>query len=81
MRLGNGKWENTVFNSRLQLTQIGLGIVENSQNLLKLQYSYGTTAKNGNVVSQTITIPGAAHDFVRIGIRQPRLVPPAAGGG
>jgi len=47
MRLGNGKWENTTFNSSLQPTQIGLGNGVNSQNLLKLQYSYGTTANNG----------------------------------
>ena len=27
MRLGNGKWENTVFNSGMQPTQIGLGAI------------------------------------------------------
>lgn len=59
MRLGNGKWENTVFNSRLQPTQIGLGNGVNSQNLLKFAYSYGTTANNGNVLSQTITVPAS----------------------
>ena len=49
MRLGNNRWESTVFNSRLQPVQIGLGTVQNSTNLLKLDYSYGTTANNGNV--------------------------------
>ncbi|HRJ90510.1 MAG TPA: hypothetical protein PLX39_17670, partial [Pyrinomonadaceae bacterium] len=57
MQLGNGRWESTVFNSRLQPTQIGLGVTPNATNLLKLDYSYGTTANNGNVLSQTITVP------------------------
>jgi RHS repeat-associated protein len=67
MRLGNGKWENTVFNSRLQPTQIGLGNGVNSQNLLKLQYEYGSTASvnNGNVTKQTITVPGVAQPFIQ----------------
>jgi RHS repeat-associated protein len=57
MRLGNGKFENTSFNSRLQPTQIGLGSSATNQNLLKLNFDYGTTANNGNVQSQTITVP------------------------
>jgi YD repeat-containing protein len=65
MRLGNGRWENTTFNSRLQPTQIGLGAGAYSQSLLKLEYSYGTTANNGNVVEQKITVPGVTHPFVQ----------------
>jgi RHS repeat-associated protein len=61
MKLGNNRWETTQFNSRLQSTQIGLGSGATSLNLLKLDYSYGTTANNGNVLSQTITVPGMAH--------------------
>ncbi len=57
MQLGNNRWESTQFNSRLQPTQIGLGLTPGATNLLKLDYSYGTTANNGNVVSQTITVP------------------------
>ena len=57
LRLGNGKFENTQFNSRLQPTQIGLGASASTQNLLKLNYDYGTTDNNGNVKSQTITVP------------------------
>lgn len=65
MRLGNGRWKSTQFNSRLQPIQIALGTSQqNAQgtsptasNLLKLDYSYGTTANNGNVQSQTITVP------------------------
>ena len=54
MRLGNGRWENTAFNSRLQPTQIGLGGSATNTSLLKLNYGYGTTDNNGNVKSQTI---------------------------
>ena len=66
MKLGNGKFENTAFNSRLQPTQIGLGSSATDQGLLKLNYNYGTTNNNGNVLSQTITVPtvGAIHGFV-----------------
>ena len=57
MRLGNGKWETTSFNSRLQPTQIGLGSSATNQSLLKLNYDYGTTDNNGNVKSQQISVP------------------------
>jgi RHS repeat-associated protein len=57
MQLGNGRWESTQFNSRLQPTQIALGTTPNATNLLKLDYTYGTTQNNGNVLSQTITVP------------------------
>jgi RHS repeat-associated protein len=66
MRLGNGRWENTSFNSRLQPIQIGLGSSATSQNLLKLNFDYGGSDNNGNVKSQTITVPtsGANQGFV-----------------
>jgi len=57
MQLGNGRWESTQFNSRLQPTQIALGVTQGATNLLDLDYSYGTTANNGNLLSQTITVP------------------------
>lgn len=57
MRLGNGLWESTQFNSRLQPTQIALGVTQGATNLLKLDYSYGSTQNNSNVLSQTITVP------------------------
>ncbi len=59
MRLGNGKFENTTFNSRLQAIQIGLGSSATSQNLLKLNFDYGAiaTENNGNVTKQTVTVP------------------------
>jgi RHS repeat-associated protein len=56
MKLGNGKWEHSTFNSRLQPTQIGLGASSADSSVLKLDYDYGTTSDNGNVLSQTISI-------------------------
>lgn len=58
MRLGNGLWEHTNFNSRLQPTQIGLGTASTNSSVLQLDYGYGTTSNNGNVLSQTISILG-----------------------
>ena len=43
LQLGNGRWENTQFNARLQPTQIGLGSSANAQDLWKVNYDYGTT--------------------------------------
>jgi RHS repeat-associated protein len=66
MRLGNGKFENTTFNSRLQPIQIGLGSSATSQNLLKLNFDYGGIDNNGNVKSQQIAVPtvGTNQGFV-----------------
>ncbi len=60
MQLGNGRWESTAFNSRLQPTRIALGVTGNgaqAHDLLKLDYGYGGANNNGNVLSQTITVP------------------------
>jgi len=60
MQLGNFKWESTVFNSRLQPTQIALGTTQSASDVLKLDYTYNTPStadNNGNVLSQTITVP------------------------
>lgn len=65
MQLGNGRWESTEFNDRLQPTQIALGTTPGATNLLKLDYGYGTTANNGNVLSQTITVPGMTHPLIQ----------------
>ncbi|MEQ1922405.1 MAG: RHS repeat-associated core domain-containing protein [Pyrinomonadaceae bacterium] len=71
MQLGNGHWESTTFNSRLQPTQIALGTTGTSTlayDLLKLNYTYdnGTAStNNGNVMSQTITVPGLTHPFIQ----------------
>jgi hypothetical protein len=68
LRLGNGKWENTQFNSRLQPIQIGLGSSATNQSLLKLSFDYGSTDNNGNVKSQQIVVPtiGANTGFTAI---------------
>jgi RHS repeat-associated protein len=74
MQLGNGRWESTVFNSRLQPTQIALGTVQNGTDKLLLNYSYGdwngtsidATKNNGDIVQQVITVPtvGTSSGFV-----------------
>ncbi|MCV5090246.1 DUF2860 domain-containing protein, partial [Escherichia coli] len=48
---------STTFNPRLQPTHIGLGSSAGTQNLLKLNFDYGTTDNNGNVKSQQIAVP------------------------
>jgi len=71
MQLGNGRWESTQFNSRLQPTQIALGSTNAATDLVKLNYTYNTTGNadnNGNVLSQTITVPtvGSNNGFVAV---------------
>lgn len=58
LRLGNTLWEHKNFNSRLQPEQIGLGTASTNASVLQLDYSYGTSTNNGNLQSQTITLPG-----------------------
>lgn len=41
MKLGNGLWEHTNFNSRLQPTEIGLGTSSTSPSTVGLTYNYG----------------------------------------
>jgi RHS repeat-associated protein len=55
--LGNGRWEQWQFNSRLQPWTIGLGYSINDMDLLKLEYQYqnAQTANNGNVLQAIIT--------------------------
>jgi RHS repeat-associated protein len=70
---GQERWEHTLFNSRLQPVEIGLGSTVTSAELLKLSYQYGEivngtleqTRNNGNVQSQTITVPGLAQPLVQ----------------
>lgn len=65
MKLGNGLWDRTEFNSRLQIRQIGLGTAQSNANVLQLDYAYGGTDNNGNIKTQTITAPGAAQPYVQ----------------
>ena len=63
--LGNGLWEQRRYNARLQPTQIGLGtekvaagtaLTTTRAGLLLLDYSYGSTSNNGNLLSQRIRV-------------------------
>ena len=60
IKLGNNRWESINFNNRLQPTRIALGTSQNATNLLKLDFTYGTTNNSGNVLAQTITTPTAS---------------------
>jgi RHS repeat-associated protein len=68
MRLGNGLWESVKVNDRFQTTEISLGTSAGSGNRLKLEYDYGMTQNNGNVLSQKITVPaiGTVSGFVAV---------------
>lgn len=61
MKLGNGRWENATYNSRQQITKIGLGNSATDTGLLKLEYKYDTTTtsydNNGSMREQKITVP------------------------
>ena len=72
MQLGNGRWESTVFNSRLQPEQIALGTTQNGTDKLKLNYEYGKLesngtiiagSNNGNVAKQLITVPNVGSNL------------------
>ena len=67
MRLGNGKWETTSFNARLQPVQLGLGASATDYGLWKVNYEYGElqtngtvdlVKNNGNIAKQTLNVPG-----------------------
>jgi RHS repeat-associated protein len=62
MLLGNGNSEHTNFNSRLQAVQIGVGpSFPDDSSILKLDYGYGAAASNnGNLITQTITVPNSS---------------------
>ena len=69
MKLGNNLWEHTIFNNRLQPVLIGLGTsqsIPNPQdfNRFRVDYSYGTTNNNGNVLQQTISVPDTSGTYI-----------------
>jgi RHS repeat-associated protein len=65
LRLGNGLWEHTLYNERLQPVEIGLGTTRADSSRLKLSYGYGQlvsgtpdpSKNNGNIRSQAISVP------------------------
>jgi RHS repeat-associated core domain len=74
MRLGNGTWESTQFNPRLQVTQIALGTSQHASNLWKTVYEYGefdayenlqTDRNSGNIARQTINFSGLSKPYVQ----------------
>jgi hypothetical protein len=66
LKLGNGRFETAQYNTRQQLTQLGLGSNSNDTSLFKLQYEYGELTANGtlqnvgNITKQTINVPNAS---------------------
>ena len=69
MRLGNGRWETAKFNTRMQVTELGLGSSATDAGVWKTQYDYGELDANGNVdaskntgniARQTLTVPGTS---------------------
>ncbi|MEP7147804.1 MAG: RHS repeat-associated core domain-containing protein [Acidobacteriota bacterium] len=76
LRLGNGKWETTQFNSNRRITQIGLGHSASDTGFWKVNYDYGewegatlnAQKDNGNLARQTISVPtiGAATGFTAV---------------
>ncbi len=63
MQLGNGRWEMAKFNTRLQVTELGLGASSTDASLWKVNYDYGEidddgifhAQKNtGNIAKQTL---------------------------
>jgi RHS repeat-associated protein len=63
MKLGNGLWEHTDFNSRMQRTLIGLGTSSTNSGTLGLTYNYGTSNNNGNV--QSIAYSGGGLSYTQ----------------
>ncbi|HXM51037.1 MAG TPA: RHS repeat-associated core domain-containing protein [Pyrinomonadaceae bacterium] len=61
MKLGNGLWEHTSFNNRLQPTQIGLGASSADSSTMGLSYDYGTTNNNGNLQSVSYSGGGLSY--------------------
>lgn len=64
IKLGNGLWEHTSYNSRFRATQIGLGNSATDSSTMQLDYTYGilvnnvldTTKDTGTMESQTLTV-------------------------
>lgn len=73
LQLGNGRWESTQFNSRMQPRQIALGTLPGGLDQLRLDFEYGViengtlnpAKNNGNIQSEAIVVPtdGAFQGF------------------
>jgi RHS repeat-associated protein len=70
LKLGNGLWETAQFNTRQQVTQLGLGATSSNADLWKVDFEYGelqsdgttvdSTKNTGNIAKQTLTIPNVS---------------------
>ena len=74
LRLGSGLWEEAKFNTRLQVTELGLGHGVTGPDLWKLNYDYGevddggdldATKNTGNIGRQTLSFSGLSQPFVQ----------------
>ena len=62
LQIGNGLWETAQLNSRLQVTQLGLGTSPTDASVWKLNYDFGNSTNNdGNIKAQTLTTPNAIY--------------------
>ena len=86
MRLGNGLWESTDFNARLQPTAIRLGTATGGDDRLRLTYGYhppgSASANNGNVYDQTIVAAGRSfvQSYTYDGLNRLKTADEQAGG-
>lgn len=73
MKLGNGLWETAKYNSRQQITELGLGNSSANSEIWRVKYEYGkveddgslSELKNtGNIARQTISLQELAQPFV-----------------
>ncbi len=63
-RLGNGRWESTRYNDRLQTVGIGLGYSNDEKGLIDIEMGYGTSSENnGSLRSQSISFNGLTADI------------------
>jgi RHS repeat-associated protein len=56
--MGNGLWEHTISNNRLQPSAIGLGASAIDSSVWRITLGYGTSDNNGNIRNQIVTVPG-----------------------
>lgn len=56
LKLGNGAFETTVYNGRLQMTDRKLGNTAGASELWRLENGFPSTGNNGNITSQTLTL-------------------------
>jgi hypothetical protein len=63
LQIGNGLWETAQLNSRLQVTQLGLGTSPTDTSVWRLNYDFGNNTNNdGNIKAQTTTsVAGVFH--------------------